>query len=285
MPTFDNGWICRQCWCSNREFDGRCYRCHADRDSGTVRTEPNAIDRSGAPAPNTAPQAVVSRLVSPTPTATHAQPVVPAAAHSAHATPAMSCSNCHQPLAGDERFCTKCGTATTLPAMTAGVAQPVQPGQTPQPVISHQIVIPNPAAAMRAAYERAMAMLRNVVYTITAPVRAVRRFTKSAADGIRGARDEVRNLRQHANVVLFVAWIALMAIAALLFAGLGGAGSAFGVAGAFAMVLTVGAFSAVTAALTIVMLGGRLPDRAEAGRRTRDEVQGPTPAMVDRGAV
>ncbi len=29
MPTFENGWICRECWCANRETDDRCYRCHA----------------------------------------------------------------------------------------------------------------------------------------------------------------------------------------------------------------------------------------------------------------
>jgi uncharacterized membrane protein len=283
MPTFDNGWICRQCWCSNREFDGRCYRCHADRDPATVRTEPKWA-AAPAPEPEAAPHAVVTRLVSPTPTPTPAQAVVPATAP-ARATPAIACGHCHQPLAGDERFCTKCGTATTLPAMMAGVAQPVQPGQTPQPATRHQIVIPNPAAAMRGAYQRSMARLRSVAYTLTAPVRAVRRFAQNVAMSVRGIRDGARNVRQNANVVLFVAWVALMAVAALLFAGLGGPGSAFGIAGAFAMVLTVGAFSAVTAAVTIVMLGGRLADRADAGQRMRDEVQGPSPAMVDRRAI
>jgi hypothetical protein len=29
MPTFENGWICRECWSANREQDMRCYRCHA----------------------------------------------------------------------------------------------------------------------------------------------------------------------------------------------------------------------------------------------------------------
>ena len=29
MPTFENGWICRECWSANREQDERCYRCHA----------------------------------------------------------------------------------------------------------------------------------------------------------------------------------------------------------------------------------------------------------------
>ena len=29
MPTFENGWICRECWSANRESDQRCYRCHA----------------------------------------------------------------------------------------------------------------------------------------------------------------------------------------------------------------------------------------------------------------
>jgi hypothetical protein len=29
VPTFENGWICRECWSANRETDNRCYRCHA----------------------------------------------------------------------------------------------------------------------------------------------------------------------------------------------------------------------------------------------------------------
>jgi hypothetical protein len=29
MPTFENGWICRECWSANRQQDERCYRCHA----------------------------------------------------------------------------------------------------------------------------------------------------------------------------------------------------------------------------------------------------------------
>src|SRR2546428_2344797 len=32
VPTFENGWICRECWCANRESDARCYRCHAPQE-------------------------------------------------------------------------------------------------------------------------------------------------------------------------------------------------------------------------------------------------------------
>jgi hypothetical protein len=28
VPTFENGWICKNCWKANREQDVRCYRCH-----------------------------------------------------------------------------------------------------------------------------------------------------------------------------------------------------------------------------------------------------------------
>jgi hypothetical protein len=28
VPTFENGWICTNCWKANREQDVRCYRCH-----------------------------------------------------------------------------------------------------------------------------------------------------------------------------------------------------------------------------------------------------------------
>lgn len=45
MPTFENGWICRECWSANRETDNRCYRCHATpkyREMPEVTTVPEA---------------------------------------------------------------------------------------------------------------------------------------------------------------------------------------------------------------------------------------------------
>jgi hypothetical protein len=29
MSTFENGWVCKQCWKANRDEDIRCYRCKA----------------------------------------------------------------------------------------------------------------------------------------------------------------------------------------------------------------------------------------------------------------
>jgi hypothetical protein len=74
MPTFENGWICRECWSANREQDQRCYRCHAvpkrqempqaTTFSATIGVpkeepadEPNRVSRLTAPPPPRAAEA------------------------------------------------------------------------------------------------------------------------------------------------------------------------------------------------------------------------------------
>jgi len=79
MPTFENGWICRECWSANREQDQRCYRCHAV----PVRQEmPQATTFSatiGVPKDEEAEEPKrVSRLTAPpAPRATQAEPAKP----------------------------------------------------------------------------------------------------------------------------------------------------------------------------------------------------------------
>jgi hypothetical protein len=284
MPTFENGWICRQCWCSNREYDGRCYRCHADRDPATVRSEPRPVDRPAPSALEASPQPVVSHLLSAVPKEHAAAGPAPAARQSAF------CSHCHQPLSGDESFCTKCGAPTTL---SAAVAEPKEPVVTTArgevvatpAAVRRTIEIPNPLEWARRGYRLVMTGLRSVFVTITAPVRAVATFYRNTRMGISRAGAGVRGLRHNATIVLFVGWVVLMALAAVLLAGLGDAASAAFPARAvssMAIVLTVGAFSAVTAALTVLMMGGRVSDRAQARPQAHDEAQGgPARAMAD----
>jgi hypothetical protein len=122
VPTFDNGWICRECWCANREQDGRCYRCHVERpDYGVV------------PEVAAAPAQVQATVVVP-------EPVEPAAVVAASpAEPPVEarpigryCLTCGRKLLEGAAFCTQCGTrsaddeaATAQPAhVAAAVARP-----------------------------------------------------------------------------------------------------------------------------------------------------------------
>ena len=39
MSTFENGWICKNCWKPNREQDLRCYRCKAPNPAYDIVTQ------------------------------------------------------------------------------------------------------------------------------------------------------------------------------------------------------------------------------------------------------
>jgi hypothetical protein len=39
MSTFENGWICKNCWKPNREQDVRCYRCKAPNPAYDIVTQ------------------------------------------------------------------------------------------------------------------------------------------------------------------------------------------------------------------------------------------------------
>jgi hypothetical protein len=177
--------------------------------------------------------------------------------------------------------------------LSAAVAEPKEPvvTATPGEVVAtpatarRTIEIPNPLEWARRGYRLVMAGLRSVFVTITAPVRAVATFYRNTRMGISRAGAGVRGLRHNATIVLFVGWVVLMAVAAVLLAGLGDAASTAFPARAvssMAIVLTIGAFSAVTAALTVLMMGGRVSEHAQARPQARDEAQGgPARAMAD----
>ena len=105
MPTFENGWICRQCWCANREFDGRCYRCHAERpdEFGTLQ-----VDEVRKPADAT-PQATIAAM--PLPAEEPAESPTVLTEGSAPRQPGRFCLRCGNHLAPTAGFCTQCGAA------------------------------------------------------------------------------------------------------------------------------------------------------------------------------
>ena len=108
VPTFENGWICRECWCANRESDARCYRCHAPQpDAPAV-----AFD-------------TVAKAVE--------QPVEESEAEAALAPQAAAatsfCLTCGQPMDADARICSKCGT----PAHELGAVVNVEAAPAPAP--------------------------------------------------------------------------------------------------------------------------------------------------------
>ena len=282
MPAFENGWICRHCWCSNREFDGRCYRCHADRDPAYHSAESRTAAQASAPAAEAEPRPVVSHSLTESP----AESPSAAAVTSPVGQRPGTCGICQQPLAGDERFCTRCGAPTEPSGVSA---KPEEPFRAATPVGAARTVrLPNPAESARRGYRLIVAQLSSVLVTLTRPVHAPARLYQRGKARIQRARDAVRTVRQHGQVVLFVAWVVLMTLAALLFSGLGESASFAGggrALASMAMVLTVGAFSAVTASLTILMLGGRLSARDPQGRpRPLDDAQSATAARADHPA-
>jgi hypothetical protein len=132
VPTFENGWICRECWCANREQDGRCYRCHVDRPVyGVVPELASAAPAQATlvvPEP-TAPQPAVIKLQTAEPTA-DARPI------------GHYCLTCGRKMLDGASFCTQCGsrspgaepavptaTAAHQPAadVAAAVAKPKRP--------------------------------------------------------------------------------------------------------------------------------------------------------------
>ena len=128
MPTFDNGWICRECWCANREFDSRCYRCHADRPEwvGTL-----TVDEVGKRSEPEAPAMVTAMPAPPEEPATS-----PAVMTEGSATrqPGRFCLRCGHHLAPGAGFCTQCGTAAVETDADIAAEAPVAPPAGASPV-------------------------------------------------------------------------------------------------------------------------------------------------------
>jgi hypothetical protein len=79
MPTFENGWICRECWSANREQDERCYRCHAVPKRQEMPQATTFSATIGVPKEEPADEPKrVSRLTAPPPPrAAEAEPATP----------------------------------------------------------------------------------------------------------------------------------------------------------------------------------------------------------------
>ena len=128
MPTFDNGWICRQCWCANREFDSRCYRCHADRPEGFGTL---TVDEVGKPKE---PEALGMVTAMPTPAEEPAASPTALTEGSAARQSGRFCLRCGHHLAAGAGFCTECGTATVETDADIAADAPVAPPAGASPV-------------------------------------------------------------------------------------------------------------------------------------------------------
>jgi hypothetical protein len=121
VPTFENGWICRECWCANRESDARCYRCHAPQEG----IQPVQVSAAVAakPAEGTDDEGGV----------THAA-----------ATAAISyCMTCGEVMDADARICSQCGTpAEEAEPVAAAVAEPEPPAPSRAPRAPREAVLP-----------------------------------------------------------------------------------------------------------------------------------------------
>ena len=76
MPTFENGWICRECWSANRETDNRCYRCHA---TPKYREVPQVATVAEKPSEPLEERRKVTSLTAPPPPPTPVESAPPAA--------------------------------------------------------------------------------------------------------------------------------------------------------------------------------------------------------------
>jgi hypothetical protein len=304
MPTFENGWICRKCWTANRERDGSCYRCHAERPD---YSEPVPIF-SQRPAPAAAP----------TPAPEPAAPRFAAVASEPEPAPVdlSACAGCGEVLLPEAKFCVRCGLSTakdarparrpTPPIASEAPARvtftPPAPAQAPQaasvaeeeesesrnPLLPHlemphlemphvemprmqmpRVTMPKPSAAgmtesLAVAFRRVLAAIAQLP-----PVAAVIR----AASAVAGAWRRVLAFRQQRTEVwLFVGWLGLMGASTVLlfaYAGVGRGDVAGQLLNGMLVVLALSVLSALTAALTITLLKPMRGDMAEMNERLR----------------
>jgi hypothetical protein len=126
VPTFENGWICRECWCANRESDARCYRCHAPQEG----IQPVQVSAAVAakPAAEADDEGVASTA----------------------ATPGISyCMTCGEVMDADARICSTCGTpAEEAEPVAAATAEPEPTVRARAPRAPREAVLPR----LRASY-------------------------------------------------------------------------------------------------------------------------------------
>jgi hypothetical protein len=88
VPTFENGWICRECWSANRETDNRCYRCHATPKYREVPQVTTVAEKPSEPLEER--RKVTSLTAPPPPPATPVRSAPPAATTAQAPTPELS---------------------------------------------------------------------------------------------------------------------------------------------------------------------------------------------------
>jgi hypothetical protein len=316
MPTFEHGWICRNCWTSNRAQDGRCYRCKTDRPD------------YGEPVPLFSQKAAVAPTPEPEPAAAPRFAAVVAEPEPANVSAENACAGCAEPLLPDAKFCVRCGLSTAADAKPATrfaapappvVAQAAAPPPTPvapAPVaaastdetaparrftIPHvevphveiprlsvpHVALPNPSAAamrggMRAILARFAASLAKLP-----PVVAVTRFAAAVTATWQRA---VAFRRQRTEVWLFVGWLGLVATSTVLlfaYAGVGSGEVGGQLLNGLLVVLALSVLSALTAALTITLLKPMRSDMREMNERLKDLSRrvGQSGAVADRTDV
>jgi uncharacterized membrane protein YjjB (DUF3815 family) len=124
VPTFENGWICRECWCANREHDARCYRCHAQRPDFVAPAVASSKPKPSSETVVQPPAPVVAAVQEDLPPA----PVVPKAGPRTH-----FCLTCGRPLLPGAAFCTQCGTPTAEQASVDADQPPAPAAPTAAP--------------------------------------------------------------------------------------------------------------------------------------------------------
>jgi hypothetical protein len=148
VPTFENGWICRQCWCANREFDARCYRCHADRpeEYGTLQVDEIRKPADAAPAATFAAMPLHAEEPAEKPTAL--------TEGSAARQPGRYCLRCGNHLLAGAGFCTQCGAAAVEEDSDLEAPTPI-PAQAGSPISLTMPRIQVPRLDARSAIARA----------------------------------------------------------------------------------------------------------------------------------
>jgi hypothetical protein len=266
VSTFENGWICKNCWTANREQDGHCYRCHQER--------PNY------PSPEAPSQPTVTRAAR---SARKVVRVLPAATPAPLAATTAACPACDRPLTPKASFCTQCGTQVGAAERISPDRHPeADPAQAVRPVaISPQVSIPEPvvltdrppASPRRWSLPRPwqawsplagrisfIGIFRNRVRAMGEWPRRLKAsappFRRWITDARRVWVQSVRPTRQRSRLFwLSVAWVGgVCGASALLFAYAGASQSGGQLLTSLVLVLVLCVLSALTASVTSVIL-------------------------------
>lgn len=253
MPTFENGWICRECWTANREFDSHCYRCHSDRpdDAGTLTLPVRTTERAAPALAETPP------MTEPTPK--RVTGLVGGAATAAK--PEGHCPRCGHRLRDRANYCTGCGIQVSgaAPQVAAGAPEP----RPTEPAIPTREVPVARVGAVRDQLSRTTGWLRVWLRSIRAGVAAGRAALAGVGTRVTLARPSLPLVA----AVLLLGSFTLFALTARLLVGLTSGQLVFMVAGA--AILSAFASTAAVLATADARSGAA---STEARLRTLDEL-------------